>query len=475
MSSAIATHDELREAALSRLPYTPTDRQEKLIGTLAKFVVAHSDTDVYILNGYAGSGKTSIISALVRGMESLHMRYVLLAPTGRAAKVLSSYGGVAASTIHKRIYRAMSPDPTSHEFTLAHNGERDTIFIVDEASMVTDGGDDRRSVLRNLVEYVYTGDNCALIFVGDTAQLPPPGEDTSPAMSPAVLKSLGLRPFGTTLETPMRQRQGSGILHNATIVRSGLTEDANGIMPRLELKPFSDIQIVEPVDLADELSTSWATVGKDQTLIITRSNRVANACNRDVRNRVLYADEALLRGELLVIAKNDYYWGKRNKTRTFIANGETAIVEWTGSSEEKFGMHFVNAELRLPSDDTIVGAKILLDSLNAEGPNLSRYETQRLYNAVLATYTEGAISTRMKKASDDEYFNALQAKYAYCVTCHKAQGGQWKHVYIDMSALAVTPDTLREFLRWLYTALTRATEKVFLIGCRMPSDVETDW
>ncbi|MBD5201447.1 MAG: AAA family ATPase [Bacteroidales bacterium] len=470
-----ATPEELEAATLKALPYSPTEAQAKLIKTLSRFVTLHADTDVYILNGYAGSGKTSIIASLVRAMRQFHDKCVLLAPTGRAAKVISSYGGLRASTIHKRIYRATSADPTSRDFMIAHNPERDTIFIVDEASMITDGGEESRSVLRHLVEYVYSGDNCAMILVGDTAQLPPPGEQDSPAMTPSLLRRLGLRPFGTTLETPMRQREGSGILHNATIVREALAAKEPQA-PRLHFGSFRDFRSIEPIDFADELSSSWATVGKEETLIITRSNRVANACNRDVRNRVLYADEALLRGERLVIAKNDYFWGKKEKSRDLIANGETAIVDWVGQPEERFGRRFADAELRFPSDDALVGVKILLDSLDAEGPNLSSNEMKRLYSEVLATYTEGALSTRMKKAADDEYFNAIQAKYAYCVTCHKAQGGQWKHVYIDMTGLAVTPETINEFLRWFYTAITRATERVYLVGCRLPSDIsEDDW
>ncbi|MCM1291050.1 MAG: AAA family ATPase [Prevotella sp.] len=471
----LATIEELKEATLRNLAFAPTEEQSKLVDTLCKFVLFHQDTDVYILNGYAGSGKTSIIAALVKGMHQYHLKHVLLAPTGRAAKVISGYGGGQASTIHKRIYRATSPDPTARDFMLASNNSHDTIFIVDEASMVTDGGDNKRSVLRNLVEYVYSADNCALIMVGDTAQLPPPGEEISAAMSPSVLRSLGLRPFGTTLETSMRQQIGSGILFNATRVRESLTKiQTEKPLPYLEFKPFDDIHNISPIDLADELSSSWGKVGKDQTLIITRSNRMANLCNRDVRNRVLYADEALVRGERIVIGKNDYYWGKRNKVRDFIANGETAIVEWIGSIEKAHGMEFADVELRMVSDDSLIGAKLMLDSLFAEGPNISRSEMQQLYRSVLETYPEGTLSTLLRKGSEDPYFNALQAKYAYCVTCHKAQGGQWKHVYIDMTGLAVTPDTLQEFIRWLYTAMTRATEQLYLVGCRLPSDESED-
>lgn len=472
----LATAEELETATLRRLPFTPTDIQHRLVSTLSKFVIHHKETDAYILNGYAGSGKTSIISALVRGMLSYHIKCVLMAPTGRAAKVLSEYGdGIKATTIHKRIYRGNGPDPVAREFVLARNNDHDTIFIVDEASMVTDGGDERRSVLRHLVEYVYSGDNCALILVGDRAQLPPPGEAVSAAMSPSVLKSLGLRPFGTTLETPMRQREGSGILYNATLIREELERDSDRGNLKFRFGGFSDFKNILPIDFADELSTSWAEVGKEETLIITRSNRIANVCNRDVRNRVLYADEALMRGERLVISKNDYFWGKKNKGRELIANGETAIVEYIGQTENRYGLQFADVEIRLSSDDSIIGAKLLLDSLECDGPSLPRFEMERLYNNVLQDYTEGELSTRMRKAADDPYFNALQAKYAYCVTCHKAQGGEWKHIYIDMGSLAVTPETYTEFLRWLYTALTRATEKVVLVGSRLPSDVENGW
>lgn len=470
-----ASPQELYNSTLEFLSFRVTPAQDRLIMTLSKFATMHGDTDAYILNGYAGSGKTSIIAALVKAMKRYNMKCVLLAPTGRAAKVLSNYGGgLPASTIHKRIYRATSPDPTMRQFMPAHNGERDTLFIVDEASMITDGRDERFSVLRNLVEYVYSGDNCAIIFVGDTAQLPPPGEQESPAMTPSILRELGLRPFGTTLETPMRQREGSGILYNASIVRECLAKKTPDL-PVLRFGNFKDFRAIESVDFADELATSWAQVGRDETIIITRSNRVANICNRDVRNRVLYADEALLRGERIVIAKNDYHWGKEQKVRDFIANGETAIVEWIGSTEHIFGYDFADVELRFPSDDALIGTKLLLQSLESEGPALSQYDMQQLFRKVFETYTEGELSTRLKKASNDPYYNAIQAKYAYCVTCHKAQGGQWKHVYVDMSGLAVTPDTFREFIRWLYTAMTRATERIYLVGCRLPSDIDISW
>ncbi|MBO4965629.1 MAG: AAA family ATPase [Muribaculaceae bacterium] len=487
--------DELRTVAMQNLPFEPTEKQSALVDSLSRFIVLHSDTDVYIVNGYAGSGKTSIIGALIKGMKQLKMNCVMLAPTGRAAKVAGKFAGITASTIHKRIYRATSADPAQRRFVLAHNGERDTIFFVDEASMITHRGEKGHSLLEDLVEYVYSGDNCALVLTGDTAQLPPPGESTSPAMSPAVLRCLGLNPFGVTLHTTMRQQENSGILYNATLVRTEMTRVATlignavkaGTNPTDALKPedmklklhfgnFDDFRNIQMIDFADELSSSWANVGKEETLIITRSNRRANMCNRDVRNRVLYADEALLRGEMLVISKNDYYWGKVNKSRNFIANGETAIVEWIGSVETKYGHSFADAELRFPADNTTIGCKILLDSLESEGPAMSRSDMLTLYEKVLADYQEGELSTRMRKAAENPYFNAMQVKYAYCVTCHKSQGGQWTDVYIDMSGIAVSPESYIEFLRWLYTAITRATRRVFLLASPLPSDLPSeDW
>lgn len=313
-----------------------------------------------------------------------------------------------------------------------------------------------------LTRHVYSTPGCGMILVGDIAQLPPVGQSDSPAMNPERLMQIGLNPITYTLSTPVRQASDSGILYNATIVRQFLFSNFDPGKFRLQTKDFPDISVVTSQELADTLSDSWGLVGKDETLIVTRSNKRANNFNRAIRNLVMYAEEPLQQGDRIVISKNDYYWSRVNKLKNFIANGETAEVTWVGKTEKAYGRWFVEVELKLPDVEEPVAAKIMLRSLVTEGPNIPRLEMEKFYNRVIAEY-EGSITQKMKGAMEDSYFNSLQVKYAYCITCHKAQGGQWRHVYIDMGTIspeAIGPD----FYRWLYTALTRATEHVFLIN-----------
>jgi exodeoxyribonuclease-5 len=417
---------------------------------------------VFLLNGYAGTGKTSVVAALVRGLRQAGRRYVILAPTGRAAKVAASMSGEKASTIHKRIFRGNGTDPSNTTFFLAENRDADTVFIIDEASLVTDAPSFQASLLQQLVRHVYSAPGCRMIFVGDVAQLPPVGMTESPAMNPDRLSAIGLNPLSFSLEIPVRQAAGSGVLYNATVVRQALFDNTLPENFSLRAAGFPDVTVVNPSELADYLSDSWATVGQEETLIVTRSNRRANNFNQAIRNMVMYAEEPLQQGDRIVISKNDYYWSKANGLKNFIANGETAEVTWVGRREKAYGRWFSDVELRLPDTDTPVAAKIMLRSLVTEGPNIPREEMERLYTRVMAD-AEGELSHKIKAAMEDPFYNALQAKYAYCVTCHKAQGGQWKHVYIDMGAIptdAVGPD----FYRWLYTAVTRSTERLFLVN-----------
>lgn len=454
----------LAAKALELLPYEPLPHQRTVLCAAAEFAASGAPRDVFVLNGYAGTGKTSLMGALIAAMRELRMQIVVLAPTGRAAKVASSFAGIPASTVHRRIYRPLSSDGSTGgpAWFVAPNQSVDTIFVVDEASLIPDDAHDpRNSLLSVLAFYVYSAPGCRMLLVGDEAQLPPVGQSESTAMNPDRLRSIGLNPHCFSLDVPVRQTAGSGIIHNATLVRSCLMRPGCTDLPELVFKGLDDFMAISSAELADYLSDSFASVGEDQTLVITRSNKRANNFNRAVRNMVMFAEEPLERGDRVVVSKNDYYWAAKNKLKSLIANGDVAEVTWVGKTEKVYGRFFTEVELRL-SDGSIANAQVMLRSLACDGPAIPHQEMEHFYNVVLAEH-EGEISQRIQAALADPYYNALQLKYAYCVTCHKAQGGQWKHVYIDMGGIprdAMGPD----FYRWLYTAITRATEKVFLIN-----------
>lgn len=444
------------------LPFEPIDSQLYLLYALDRFITAGGSRSVFIINGYAGTGKTSLVGAFVKALEASGMPVVILAPTGRAAKVASSFASHPASTIHKRLYRGDSSNPANHEFFLAPNELSRGIFVVDEASLITDVSGQGRSLLSHLVHHVYSSPGCRMILVGDVAQLPPVGQEKSTAMDKSRLAELGLDPMLFTLDVPVRQNAGSGIIHNATFIRQLLFGSIRNVTPRIFVSAFPDVEVIRSQDLAERLSTSWAEVGQEETLIVTRSNKRANNFNRAIRNLVMYAEEPLERGDRIIVSKNDYFWSRRNQLKTFIANGDTAEVTWIGKTEKMYGRYFCDVELRLYSEEAIVGAKIMLRSLNSDGSAIPRDEMQRLFIHVQDSY-EGSLSQKIKGVMEDPYYNAIQAKYAYCVTCHKAQGGQWRHVYIDMGGIA--PENMdSDFLRWLYTAMTRSTEKLFFIN-----------
>lgn len=450
----------------SKLPFEPIPSQDLLITALAAFVADDDPRGVFVLNGYAGTGKTSVVGAFIKAMDEVKRKVVLLAPTGRAAKVASGFSGHSASTIHKRLYRGNSTDPSNTTFFLAPNQQRDTLFIVDEASLISDVAGQGKSLLSHLVHHVYSAPGCKMILIGDEAQLPPVGQTYSTAMNHKRLSAMGLNPVGYTLDIPVRQAAESGIVHNATYIRQLLFKVVDGMIPELYVRDYPDVCAITSRELPDLLSESWSKVGQEETLIITRSNKRANEFNRAIRNMVMYADETIERGDRIIIAKNDYYWSRQNNRSDFIANGDTAEITWTGRIEKAHGRYFMDVELRLISDNSILGAKLMLRSLGCEGPSIPREEMERFYNRVLTTY-DGALTEQIKGVMEDPYYNALQAKYAYCVTCHKAQGGQWKHVYIDMGS--IPPDALEsDFYRWLYTAITRATEKIYFINPTLP-------
>lgn len=468
--------NKLHDAILKHLPYSPNAGQRELLDLLCSFVALPDHQSIFILKGYAGTGKTSLTAALVNALDELKQKSVLMAPTGRASKVFSNFAKKKAYTIHKIIFNhsALEAAPTS--FLQAENKSRNTLFLVDEASMISDNGS--ISVLDSLIRYIYSGYGCRAIFIGDSAQLPPVGQENSPAMDLEKLKSYGLSPVSYELKEPVRQTHESGILFNATRVRMMLEKGAK-TLPHIKTKGFDDIEAIPSDYLLEMVENSYSSVGKDNTLLITRSNRMAGAVNGAVRGRILYAEEELMRNERLVVAKNNYFWSRQNKDLSFIANGESINLDWHGEVERKYNYRFMDVDFRFDGNEELFSAKVMLDPLMKDTPALTQSEMQKLFETIYAdtdSYPEDPIkngatelSRRIKILHTDPYLNALQVKYAYCMTCHKAQGGQWKHIYIDLSY--INPDvSVSDFLRWLYTALTRASEKVYLINPSIPCD-----
>ena len=453
---------DIKKLILKNLPFNPTVEQLALIGGLDSFLTNHAPNEIFLLNGYAGTGKTSIIGATVKALASLKKKTVVLAPTGRAAKVAANLAFGKAFTIHKKLFRGNSADPANSTFFLAENKEQDTLFIVDEASLITDGDYISNSLLLQLIKFVYSAPGCYLIFLGDLAQLPPVGQSQSQAMNPERLRQIGLNPIQYSLVNPVRQASESGILYNATNIRNFLFSKGNIENFTLYYDGFPDVEMISSSDLFDEICSSWSKVGKDETLVITRSNFRANNINNAIRRYLLDADTPLIYGERLIISKNDYFWSKENKLDNFIANGDQAEVTGIGKKVKKYGRWFADVDLKIHGFETTVGAKIIFRSLVSPGPSIPKDEMERFYNLVLSE-TEGSLSEKIKASMLSPYYNALQVKYGYCVTCHKAQGGQWKHVYIDLGGIP-SDFPQNEFYRWLYTAVTRATEKVFFVN-----------
>jgi hypothetical protein len=404
-------------------------------------------------------------------MAALKQKLILLAPTGRAAKVFSLNAGYAAYTIHRRIYRQKSAGDLS-TFNLNDNLNRDTLFIVDEASMIANLGLGESAfgsgcLLDDLMQFVYSGQNCRMLLIGDRAQLPPVGEEESPALSAQVLRGYGMRVYETDLNQVLRQSEDSGILWNATMIRH-LWSGEDGMMvslPKIRFQGFTDIQMVTGDELIETLSSSYYHAGMDETIVITRSNKRANIYNQGIRSMVLDRDEELCRGDLLMIVKNNYFWTEGAKEIPFIANGDRAVVQRVRHVHELYGFRFAEVTMTLPDyDDYEFTATVCLDTLTSEAPALTREQQEQLFNAVMEDYADIPQKTeRIKKLKSDRYYNALQVKFSYAVTCHKAQGGQWAHVYLDQGYMTddmLTPD----YIHWLYTAFTRATEKLYLVN-----------
>ena len=451
-------------------PYQPTVEQEITIKLLSEFMLSKVNETVFLLKGYAGTGKTSLVGSLVKTMDKLKQKVVLLAPTGRAAKVFSSYAGHSVFTIHKKIYRQRSFSNDTDNFSLNENLSKHTLYIVDEASMISNDGLSGSvfgtgRLLDDLITFVYSGEGCRLMLMGDVAQLPPVGEELSPALFPDALKGYGLQVIQANLTQVMRQMESSGILWNATRLRQLMADDLFDSLPKIKISAFADVKQLPGLELIETLNASYDQVGMDETIIISRSNKRANLYNNGIRNQILYREDELNTGDLLMVAKNNYFWTEKIKEIDFIANGDIAIVKRVRRTREMYGFRFAEVVLSFPDyDDYELETRLLLDTLHTDAPALTKADSDRLFHTILEDYMDVPIkSDRMKKMKADPYYNALQVKYAYAVTCHKAQGGQWKHVYLDQGYMTdeyLTPD----YFRWLYTAFTRATDILYLVN-----------
>lgn len=461
-----------KDKFLENFPNEPTKGQAELIEKLSEFILNQKFNTVFLLKGYAGTGKTSIISALVKTLKAFENKTVLLAPTGRAAKVFSSYSNTNSFTIHKKIYRQKSTNDGFGKFALDRNLHKDTIFIVDESSMISNQSGDLNvfgtgRLLDDLIKYVYTeNNNCRLILLGDSAQLPPVGINISIALNKKELESHGLTVIDFELTDVVRQTENSGILKNATYLRHLIAniEEMNEY-PKFIISNFTDIKKTTGEDLIETISNSYDKSGIENTLIVTRSNDRANKYNEGIRNSILWREEEIAIGDILMVVKNNYFWAKDIENIDFIANGDTAVIKKIRKYENMYGFNFADVTLRFSDyNDLEIDVKILLNALNINTSSLEYNELKKLYTNICEDYPE--IRTKRglyEKVRENSYFNALQVKFAYAVTCHKSQGGQWQNVFIDQGY--ITKEMIDvEYLRWLYTAITRATEKVYLVN-----------
>lgn len=462
--------NEIGIRILNQLPYEPNRQQMKLVAAFSRFVTDTEPRPAFVLNGYAGTGKTSLTSALVRSLSDIGIRTILLAPTGRAAKVFAAYSGHGASTIHHHIYQSRKFDPQAMAFNLKRNNFKNTYFIVDEASMISNHPGEYAvfgtgRLLDDLITYVYEGEGCRLILLGDVAQLPPVGYTDSPALSPEILHSYHLTVYSYTLTDVARQRHDSGILHNATTIRK-IISSGELEPPVIRTKGYNDIEVITGEFLSEKIEECYDSDGIDETIIITRSNKRAVMFNQGVRGRVLYMESEICSGDMLLVAKNNYHWADNGDVAMdFIANGDVAIVKRMRSTSELYGFRFADVTLEFPDYHCEFDAKIILDALYSDTPALSREQNERLLNNVMEDYADiPRRAERFKKLKQDPYFNALQVKFAYSVTCHKAQGGQWKNVFIDMGYIPEEAYNNIDFYRWLYTSFTRAYGKIYLIN-----------
>ncbi|MGX8689158.1 MAG: ATP-dependent DNA helicase [Bacteroidaceae bacterium] len=469
----------LYEDITREFPFEPTHEQAVAMSRLAAFVTDEGQRRAFILKGYAGTGKTAIISSLVRTLVKCRRKVVLMAPTGRAAKVFSNTSGFAACTIHKKIYRQKSILDAG-SFQLDRNMLENAVFMVDEASMISNEGLSGTMfgsgrLLDDLISYVFSGRNCSLLMLGDQAQLPPVGEHESPGLSAEMIRGYGVEVSEFCLENVMRQEHESGILYNATQLRNYTIDSTIAAGFRFKLDGFKDVVKISGSDLIETLSTCYSRDGIDETMVLCRSNKRAIVYNNGIRSTILDREDELSRGDSIMIVKNNYYWTEKliadegadsyANLPSFIANGDIAVIRRVRRQRELYGFRFEDAILSFPDyDDLEMDVTLLLDTLHSESPSLTRDESDKLFAAVMEDYADiPDKKEKMKKLRENPHFNALQIKYAYAVTCHKAQGGQWKNIFIDQGYI---PEEGRDedYYRWLYTALTRATQTVYLVN-----------
>jgi len=448
---------------------TPTADQSSALMKLAGYICDNNNDVIFLMTGYAGTGKTSVISSVVKTLDLLRMRSILLAPTGRAAKVLTSYSGKQAFTIHKKIYRQKSSKDGIGSFALDRNLHKDTFFIVDEASMVSNSSPDSAlfgsgRVLDDLIEYVYSGTECKLIIVGDIAQLPPVGSAVSPALDSTALGEYGFGLVSCELRQVVRQSESSGVLMNATRIRLQVAEN-DLVHPSIDCTNFKDTIRITGEELIDEISDAYGACGMEGTIIVVNSNKMANKYNQGIRNRIFFREEEISPGDMVMVVKNNYFVLEEEEDGTgFIANGDIAEVKKIKKYEERYGFRFADMLLKFPDYDLEIESKVMMDVLHLDTPALPSDRSKELYQNVLADYLH--IRTRKNQfeaVRNDPYFNALQIKFAYAVTCHKAQGGQWERVFIDQGMFNRNEITI-DYLRWFYTALTRSTDRVYLVN-----------
>jgi exodeoxyribonuclease-5 len=457
---------------LQDFPYEPTGSQQSLIQSLSSFIISKEERGLFVLKGYAGTGKTTVISTFVKNLPSAGLDSVLLAPTGRAAKVLSAYSGKKAFTIHKKIYFLATAIDGTTKLILGGNKHKNTIFMVDEASMIPDDSVasdfslfSSRNLLDDLITYVYSGEKCRLVLIGDSAQLPPVGIEESPALNLDYLKSAYHLAVQTCeLKEVVRQSLESGILANATVIRKNIL--LNNPVIRIEMKDFTDLIRLSGTELEDALNEAFSGSGLQETVIITRSNKRANIFNQEIRKRILFLENEISTGDYLMIVKNNYFWIGKDSKPGFLANGDIVEIVRIEKFEEMFGFRFANVVIRLTDypDENDLSVKIMLDTLMLDGPSLPAAANRRLFEEVLKDYDDiPSRRAKIEKAKNNPYYNALQVKFAYSLTCHKTQGGQWERVFIDQGFIA-EKQVNREYLRWLYTAFTRATGSLYLVN-----------
>ena len=472
-------NEELKYRILQNFGFEPTVDQMYAVDLFARFMTDRDERVVMILRGSAGTGKTSLAGAIVRTMQELRQKVTLLAPTGRAAKVFSLNANQPAATIHRSIYREKAFTGLDGKFNLNVNLFHDRLFMVDEASMISLSSSNTTfgsgCLLDDLIQFVYNDRNCRMLLVGDKAQLPPIGEEESPALRSDVLRAYGLTVYECDLNEVLRQSQDSGILYNATVIRQMITHDEVTQLPKIRFKGFADISIVPGEELIERLASSYSEVGIGETMVITRSNKRANVFNQGIRNMVLGREEELTTGDMLMVVKNKYknalsslpseHGKEKQPALTFIANGDRAVVRRVRNLREFYGFRFADVSLEFPDyDNAEEDMTVILDALMTEAPALTQEQNEQLFQRVLEDYEDIPLKAdRMKKVREDEYYNALQVKFGYAITCHKAQGGQWAHIYLDQGYMTdemLTPD----YIHWLYTAFTRATEHLYLVN-----------